>query len=197
MNQVELITKFKEIKKTAYTFGDLQVILGLEKLSANKRIIDLVHQGFLVKLSKNIFVPSFMDYDLEEIASSLYQPAYLSFESALAKYNIIKQKIAVVTFATVFNSFKRDIDGKKIIFSKIKEQLFWGFIKENNLMIAKPEKAILDMIYLVSLGKGEFDFQALDLSNLNLKILSEMLSEFPAKVQEIAKKEILEKVTSF
>jgi len=188
MNKVELLKKFKEFKKSFYTFAELQIILGLSKLSTNKRIIDLVSQGFLIKLGKNIYVPSFLDYNVLKIANDLKQPAYISFESALSFYHILESEENVITLATFLNFPHRDIGGKTIIWSRIKKELFFGFVKEKDLMIATPEKALADLIYVASFGRGLFNKNSIDLNKnkFDKHKFSNIIKYYPPQTQHYA-----------
>lgn len=179
MNKVDLLSKFKQFEKPFYTFSDLQVLLGLGKLSANKRIIDLVRQGFMIKLGRNIFVPSFWDFNIINIANYLNQPAYLSFESALKIHGIYDDDDGVITFASSMNFVDREIGGKKIIWSKISPKLFWGFQKSGNIMIASPEKAFADLIYMLSFGKGKISKELIDSTKLDKEKLKLILEKYP------------------
>lgn len=180
MNKVELLAKFNKFKKPFYTFSDLQLILGLKKLSANKRIIDLVNQGFLIKLGRNVFVPSFWEYDPIEVASSLNQPAYISFETALYRHGILSDTDdSLITLASFLDFNKRTIAGKLIIWSRIKKDLFWGFEKEGNIMMATAEKALLDLLYLASYGNAENSFDQYDLSKIDVKRFNKFLKGYP------------------
>ncbi len=191
MNKVEILSKFNKFKKPFYTFSDLQLILGLEKLSTNKRIIDLTKQGFLVKLARNVFVPSFWEYDPLEVASSINQPAYISFESALSYYQVLRHfDDGLITLASFICFNKRTIGGNTVILSRIKKNLFFGFEKRGKIMIATPEKALLDLAYLVSYGNGESSFDEFDLSTLNKKRFEKYLNLYPEQTKRFVDKVI-------
>lgn len=183
MNKVELLSKFKQFNKPFYTFSDLQLLLGLKKLSANKRIIDLVRQGFLLKLGRNIFVPSFWDFDVIKIANYLNQPAYLSFESALSYHGIYNDNNNIITFATPMKFIDREIAGKSVMWSKINPNLFWGFEKKDNIMIAKKEKALADLIYLMSYGKGDLSEDMINTENIDKKNLNNYINKYPSQTK--------------
>jgi predicted transcriptional regulator of viral defense system len=182
MNKVELLKKFKEFKKPFYTFGDIQLVLGLEKMSANKRIIDLVKQGFLVKLGRNIFVPSFWEYNILDIASQLHTFTYISFESALIWYNIIEEDQNILTLASLYQISSRNLGNKTVNWTKLKDELFFGFELKENKMIATPEKAFADILYLVAFGKIEFDGLKSIIDKLDIKKLNEYLERYPKRV---------------
>lgn len=185
VSKTQLTLKFKEINKPFYSFSDLHLLLGLSKLAANKRIIDLCKSGFLTKIEKNIFIPSYMDPDYEKIANYLFQPAYLSFESALAKHGVIEES-EVITLATPIISRQRQIRTKKIIWSKLSLDLFWGFEKSDGIMIAKAEKAFADLLYLLSFGRLQIDIDSFNLDKINMETLREYIERYPTQTTDFA-----------
>lgn len=86
------------------------------------------------------------------ISNKIYQPSYISLESAFNYYWIIPEQV----FSVIWVSTKKSInfDSKIAYFSykKIKSSLFWGYkiikINDTKFLIAEIEKAILDYLYL-------------------------------------------------
>lgn len=82
------------------------------------------------------------------IASQLIEPSYISLHSALYYNNLIKQVPNKVQCVTIINT----IDEGKFLYYKMNPKLFFGFkkIRSNGswLFVAKPEKALIDGIYL-------------------------------------------------
>lgn len=98
----------------------------------------------------------------EEIANALYKPSYISFEYALAKYNIIPEIVYSITSATTKPTRIFGVTDSAFEYFKIKKQAFTGYrlIKEGgaravHVLIAEPEKAVVDYLYFVSLGKRQ------------------------------------------
>jgi len=105
-----------------------------------------------------------------EIANALYRPSYISFEYALAKYGIIPEMPYSITSATVKPTRTFSVAGKTFSYFKIKKQFFTGYLsskeEERVVLIAEPEKALVDYLYFVSLGK-KFYNDRLNIANLN------------------------------
>jgi hypothetical protein len=136
-----------------------------------------VKKGYLLKLRNGIyaFVKDRERIKSEEIASLLYQPSYLSLESAMAWYGFIPEivyaHVSVTarinrTFTNVFGTF---------IYRHLKAELYWGYkeIKTDrgHYLLAEPEKALLDYIYLnLSRIRSDADFE-------NLRLNADMLKE--------------------
>ncbi len=136
-----------------------------------------VKRGYLLKLKNGIYAFS-KDYDKikgEEVASALYQPSYLSLESALSSYGFIPEM--VYSYTSVTAKINRTFDNKfgHFIYRHVKSELFWGYreVKTDagRYLIAEPEKAVLDYLYLnLSKINSESDFK-------NLRFNEDRLSE--------------------
>ncbi len=101
------------------------------------------------------------------LANFLYQPSYISLESALSFYGIITgfsyQITSVLTNKTRFVN----IDGKDFQYCQISSDLFWGYEKKDEFLIADKEKALLDYIYFSLKGLRSLDWEEIDLSEID------------------------------
>ncbi len=97
----------------------------------------------------------------------MHSPSYLSFEWVLARHNILSQKPANLTLTTAKRSRKIITPQNVIIYHHLQPKLFWGFVREENYLIAKPEKAFLDLAYLSLNGYAKFDVEEMNLELLN------------------------------
>lgn len=111
-------------------------------------------KGYIIKLKNGIYAFS-KDYERingNEVASLIYQPSYLSLESALSFYGFIPE--IVYAYVSVTGKTNRKFTNKfgNFIYRHIKSELFWGYreVKTENwrYLIAEPEKAVLDYLYL-------------------------------------------------
>jgi predicted transcriptional regulator of viral defense system len=117
----------------------------------------------------------------EEIANRLYRPSYLSFEYALAFHNILPEMPYDITSATTISSRSFTISSKTFSFFKIKIKAYTGYglnkIGEKYFLIAEPEKALVDYLYFVALGKKPLN-ERLNLENLNKRKIMEYAALF-------------------
>ena len=95
-----------------------------------------------------------------------------------------------VTSVSPKKSKKVLIDEKEFEYVQITHKLYCGFRREGQTLIAAPEKAILDMIYIVSKGLRRIEFEDLDYSLINKKDFHKMCKRidylpFLNKLQEI------------
>jgi hypothetical protein len=127
-----------------------------------------VKKEYLLKLKNGIYAFT-KDYGKirgEEVASMLYQPSYLSLESALSYYGFIPEMVYAYTSVTA--KINRTFDNKfgHFVYRHVKNELFWGYreVKSDSgrYLIAEPEKALLDYLYLnLSKINTESDFENL------------------------------------
>lgn len=93
----------------------------------------------------------------EEIANKLYKPSYISFEYALAYYNILSEMTYQITSATTKATRVIEVNDKTFMYFSIKQKAYTGYslISTNNssYLMAEPEKALVDYGYFIILGK--------------------------------------------
>lgn len=87
-----------------------------------------------------------------EIAAFMYEPSYLSLETALAWYGFIPEMVYAHVSVTARINRKFTNDFGTFIYRHLKAELFWGYTEiktqHGHFLIAEPEKAILDYLYL-------------------------------------------------
>ena len=151
---------FEEFKKKTQQFP---FVLAKEALNLEKnrqlmknQLTRWERKGLILKLRRGIYLLNKYDRKITPsrfyLANKLYEPSYISLESALSLYGIIPERTASITsVATKKTScFKNEFGD--FIYQHIKPQVFNGFIlirEDNGLeaFIAKPEKAVVDFLY--------------------------------------------------
>lgn len=186
MGFISLIDTLGKIEKSGLKFIDYSVLARLtgnynknslykmaNRLEKKKILTRLTGAGkyYLTKSNPTEF----------EIANYLYKPSYISLESALSFYGILPQFVYSVTSVTTRKSKKFLFQNKEYVFSHLNENVFWGYEKNNNILIASPEKALIDSLYFVSKNLIDLDFLELDLSVINKRVLLEMASNIKYK----------------
>lgn len=148
MKYIELT---KAIQKPYFTRREL-VLRGISAYDAQLTLWQ--QNGLLERVKRGIYVfaDRKKDVALEEVSAFLYEPSYISLESALSVYGLIPEivpaKTAVTTKATrtFSNAFGH------FIYRNLKPELFFGYVphttKHGKFLLAEPEKALLDYLYL-------------------------------------------------
>lgn len=188
INNIALIKKLNDFRKSYFTVADLEKILELKRDSLYVTLSRLVRSGLLLRSARNVYTLFTDPFRVEKIASELYFPSYLSFEYALSYYSILSQVPFTVTFATSRPTKKMTIGGVAIEFSHLKKDLFFGYVLKDGKYIAEKEKALLDLLYMVSMGKRAIDTEELDFESIDRKKLEEYARKFPAAIKPLLKK---------
>lgn len=148
---------------------------------AKKELITRIKRGFYC------FNPN--QIDELELADRLYQPSYISLETALNFYGIIPDvpqsitSVALTTTKQIHNQFGT------FAYTKIKPQLYFGFTKVKSPVsisffnLAHKEKALLDYFYLRKI-KSTKDLR-LDLKDLDKKLYQQYLKNYPMWLQRL------------
>jgi predicted transcriptional regulator of viral defense system len=107
------------------------------------------------------------------IANALISPSYISLQSALAYYSLIPEAVPqVLSITSRLRSQRYETPLGVFGYHHIKPQFFSGFQLEQVdsdqfAYIARPEKALLDLIYLTKQGHSQAFLETLRLQNLD------------------------------
>jgi len=145
-----LIAKLYKSSKTILTNKDLALLWReSDKSKLNAKIAYYVKQKTLISLARGVFAKT-KQYDPKELATSIYIPAYISFETVLREAGIIFQHYDTMFVASKWSK-TMIIDGHTFTFRKLKDTVLYnptGITMQGNYSIATSERAFLDMIYL-------------------------------------------------
>jgi predicted transcriptional regulator of viral defense system len=145
-----LNAKLYQTTKTILTNKDLALIWQETRSDNLKaKIAYYVKQGVLIRLTRGVFAKN-KNYNPKELATSIYTPSYISFETVLRAAGVIFQH-----YDTIFVVSKWPktmvIDKHPFTFRKLKDAVLYNstdIVSQDNYSAASPERAFLDMIYL-------------------------------------------------
>ncbi len=136
--------------------SDFQRVFGVSLRAAQEFIKDHNRDLFL-KIRNGLYALRSDPPREEAIANRLYEPSYISFEYALARYGIIPESVYTVTSATARLTREFIVDNKSFTYSRIKRQAYRGYKMEKiggtTVLIAEQEKALADYLYFVDLKR--------------------------------------------
>lgn len=171
------LLKIIDSEKTVFSKNDLRLFLDFSTdWALDKYIYRSIKKGDLQKLSYGIY--GLKKYNSLELATKLKKNSYISLETVLKKSWVIFQYYESI-FSVSDNSVTKTIDGQRFEYQKIKNFILLnpkGLIYENNTLIASPERAVCDKIYLSK--NYYFD----DISGLNLEELEEISQIYNKRV---------------
>lgn len=155
-------SNIKKLHRPVFTTHELASLSG-RSLSATVQALNLLErEGFIFKIYRGIWA----ELGNEKLSPYALIPylfprhrAYVSFISALHLYGIIEQIPQVITLASMVHT--RTIRTKIGSFSvhKTAPSFFCGFDwykGSGNFLIAEPEKALVDSLYLSACKKRQF-----------------------------------------
>lgn len=147
--------------------------------------------GYVTRLMKGAYLNLFKGEfpEVEEVASFLRWPSYVSCEWALNYHGLILQSPLICTVITLSGSVgvrnRVVYQGITIEYSGIAESLFWGFKKVNGFNMATPEKALIDTVYL----RKYIPFpDELETYNLDMKELKKIVQRYPGSTQKLVER---------
>jgi hypothetical protein len=144
------ISAILKSKKTVFTFKDISLLWGLtDRKSAVAGIHYYVSTGDLYRIRRGIYAKD-KDYDKVELASRIYTPAYVSFETVLARAGMIFQYYSQI-FVASYLTRELIIDGQTYVYRKIKDTVLTDaaeVLNQDGTAVATKERAFLDTIYI-------------------------------------------------
>lgn len=136
--------------RSIFTIKDIAMMWGEEADNAVRvRLNSYVKAGKLIHVHHGIYAKD-KNYDRFELATRIYTPSYLSFETILTRTGINFQYYSTIFIAT-YVTREIEIDGQKISFIRIKDYLLSnmaGIEHPNGIATATKERAFLDRVYV-------------------------------------------------
>ena len=135
--------------QTLFTFKELILAWNIDEGTARSRISYYVKTGDLYSVRRGIYAKD-KNYDRFELASKIYTPAYISFETVLGSAGITFQYYDRI-FVASYQSNEIIADGQKFEFKRLKDSILLnsaGVENKDSYAIASTERAFLDVIYL-------------------------------------------------
>lgn len=170
-------------------FGDLLAIVGDEPLfetglllagdvcpsDVRRQLSRWTRAGKLVQLRRGLYALG-APYEKVSphpyvVANRLVSGSYVSLETALGHYGMIPEHVPVTASVTTGRPGRRENSLGSFDYQHVSRRLFWGFTRAQvapgqAAFLARPEKALIDLVYLRPQGDcGEW-LQQLRLQNL-------------------------------
>jgi len=148
------------LKNTIFTTKDVSLFWNESRVDfVRKKLYRYLKSGKIYSVRKGIYAKD-KNYNKYELASKIFTPAYVGFETVLAKEGVIFQFYSQV-FVASYLTRELTIDGQTYSFKKIKDSILTnraGIEVRDNYFVASPERAFLDVVYL----NKEYYFDNLD-----------------------------------
>lgn len=114
------------------------------------------NKGLLVRLRRGVYTLNDNDRKADVsrmyIANQIYVPSYVSMESALSFYGFIPEKVESVTSVSTLKTMRFSNLLGQFVYQHVLPRAFRGFKNAGSapgqFLIAEPEKAVADFLYL-------------------------------------------------
>lgn len=150
MNFVEFSREMKDFP--AFSLRDAA------KLSSkvyHHRLIEWQKKGYITRVANGIYL--FSDAEVNEmylyyLSGRVYEPSYISLESAFSFYGFIPESVYRVTAVSTRKTWKTSFTDIIFSYRTVGRSCFFGYTllnwKNTVIKMAEPEKAIIDYLYL-------------------------------------------------
>jgi len=178
----------EKIKFNVFSLADVLKYFSQEgKYTIKTQLSRFIKKGLITKIKRELYCFDQSPIDEMELANILYEPSYVSLETALNYYGIIPDVPQVVTCVTLTTTKKITTVFGVFYYRKIKSELFFGFktipATTGHLKIASKEKALLDYFYIRKI-KSISDLR-LNFKDFNFSLYKQYVKSFPDWVQKI------------
>jgi predicted transcriptional regulator of viral defense system len=163
--------------KTIFSTKDVALLWGEnDKSTITNRLRKYVQAGKLIRVHRGFYAKD-SNYDRWELATRIYTPSYISFETVLTREGVNFQFYGNIFVASYL---KREIkvDDQKIQFVRIKDYVLsnsMGVEHKDGYAIATRERAFLDRMYVSK------DYHFDNVTNLNWDKVFEILPIYKNK----------------
>lgn len=151
--------------KTVFSIKDIALLWGeTANVAVRVRLTQYVKNNKLIRIHRGIYAKD-KNYNRFELATRIYTPAYVSFETVLTRSGVNFQYYENI-FVASYVTREIETDGQKISFIKIKDYVLSntiGIEHANEVAIATKERAFLDRIYV----SKDYHFDHLDMLDWN------------------------------
>jgi len=150
-------TELSHFRNCPVAYADLEAFYAATHVAPRHKVAQLEQKGELIRLKKGLYVvsPEVSGYplSLELIANRLYEPSYLTAESALFHYGLIPARPRIVCSISTkhMRAFENAVG--RFVYFICSPEYFSLYVNEVTLCgshccIATPEKALCDLIVL-------------------------------------------------
>jgi len=169
LNRIKAEEKLKSMRIYVFTPREFRDIFRVSQKTASTFISRNLKSGLFLKMRNRYYLLKDSNPSFYFIANKLYQPSYISLETALSYYGVIPEVVYTATSITTKST--REFETPRGVFSyqRIKKEAFIGYtpkqIEGDIVMFAEAEKALADYLYFVNLKRISLN------DRLNLKAI--------------------------
>lgn len=166
MNFKAIYKVIEQNKYYVFSYDDIISFFPQEKRVNLKRMIYRWKQkGWLTSLKRGLYELTYpKEFNIPDlyIANKLYNPSYISLETALSHYSIIPEVSMAATSITTKPTRRFKNKHGLFVYHTVQPQAFTGYYIEKqgafDIFMAEPEKALADYLYFKTHTDKKFSF---------------------------------------
>lgn len=160
----------------------------------SKNLVNWQAKNYLQKIRNSWYAFPSQRQDAQAlffVSNQIYQPSYVSLETALSFYGFIPEGVFRTTAVSTLKTQKFETPMGLFTYQNIKPALYFGYqlkpFGNHFYKMASPEKALLDYFYLHPELLSENDFEGLRLNSIEIKrsvdfqVFNDLLQLFESK----------------
>lgn len=137
--------------KTVFSLADFRLLWHIDNPSYLRTIVSrLFQRGEIQRISHGLYVLNDR-FDPLELANKIKSPSYVSLETVLRGAGVVFQDTGNMIFSTSNDSLSREVAGHTFVYATLRDAVLsnpLGIEHRGMVMIATPERALCDRIYL-------------------------------------------------
>lgn len=182
----------KELPKY-FSTQDVQNVLHIQKESARVLCTRYTKKGLFLRLKRDLYIfkEVFLHLSIEDrfhLSNQIQANTYISFSSALAASHLLPGVPHLIEAVSFQRSFARQVGHLTWTYHRFPKKLFFSYKKTDGFFMATPEKALLDLLHLYSLGQYDIDLKHINVETLSYPALLELAQPFSPRVKKLLKR---------
>jgi hypothetical protein len=145
--------------------------------SPRAKITRMLDSGEMIQVRRGIYLPeNEKNFSRKALASVIYGPSYVSFESAFEFYGMIPERVAAITSAIYNKNKNKDFSTPvgRFLYYYLPPAVYPYSVclrseQNESFLIASPEKALCDIIYRVGKVSSLEEIKELLFENLRIE----------------------------
>lgn len=190
IDKLTLISAIKELEVRGiriFTIREFSRVFNKDIRTVRNYLSRQTKKGNFVRIKNGLYYSTFNPPAKYEIANYILKPSYISFESALSHYKIIQESVYTITSTTTYRNKEYKVQNQSYLYKHLKKELFFGYksikIRGKIILIATPEKALLDYLYWISLHKIK-PYERINLAVIDKDVLGKYYNYFKKKIRK-------------
>lgn len=183
--------KLAEELPVFFSSADIQEVLKIQADSTRVLAARYTKKGIFIRIKRDLYMfqkkfQHLTTQEAYELSQRLQPKSYISFSTVLAAQHILAPSVAKHPWIEAVNhlrSWEKKAGNLTWHYYKLPRELFFGFVEHGHALVATHEKALLDTLYLHSLGRYYLDLRKLNIESLNQEQLFLWVRKYPKKTR--------------